>query len=68
MATAPVFGTPIPLPDTHVRLPGTALIEGRALLQGRVAVVHVGTRGSGPDLVTYMAVDRLFDGLGLLTR
>lgn len=61
MATPPVFGTEIPLPETHTPLPGTVLIEGRELLQGRVAVVHVGTR----DENTFIAVDRLFDGLGL---
>lgn len=60
MATPPVFGTQIPLPDTHQALAGTALIEGRELLAGRVAVVHVGQR----DTKTFMAVDRLFDGLG----
>ncbi|WP_326838767.1 hypothetical protein [Roseobacter sp. MH60115] len=55
MATPPVFGTFIDLPDTHAPLTGTALIEGRALLRGRVAVVHVGTR----DSQTFMTVDRL---------
>ena len=60
MATPPVFGTVIPLPDTHQSLAGTVLIEGRELLAGRVAVVHVGTR----DGKTFIAVDRLFDGLG----
>jgi len=61
MTTPPVFGTEIPLPDTHQPLDGTSLIEGRELLKGRVAVVHVGMR----DNQTYIAVDRLFDGLGL---
>jgi len=61
MATPPVFGTPIPLPQTHRPAPGTALIEGRELLRGRVAVVHVGLR----DGDTFMAVDRLYSGLGL---
>lgn len=65
MATPPVFGTPIPLPDTHTPTPGTALIEGRELLRGRVAVVHVGTRALSDGTVTFMAVDRLYDGLGL---
>ncbi len=55
MATAPVFGFAIDLPGTHKPLPGTALIEGRELLRGRVAVVHVGMRGDQ----TFMAVDRL---------
>lgn len=61
MATPPVFGTEIPLPETHSPQPGTALIEGRELLRGRVAVVHLGLR----DNRTFIAVDRLFDGLGL---
>ena len=65
MATPPVFGTPIPLPDTHTATTGTALIEGRELLRGRVAVVHVGTRNAPDAPVTFMAVDRLYDGLGL---
>ncbi|WP_299499758.1 hypothetical protein [uncultured Roseobacter sp.] len=55
MATPPVFGFKIDLPHTHAPEPGTALLEGRELLRGRVAVVHVGTR----DNRTYMAVDRL---------
>ncbi|QJF52457.1 hypothetical protein [Roseobacter ponti] len=55
MATPPVFGFAIDLPETHDALPGTALIEGRELLRGRVAVVHVGMRGDQ----TFMAVDRL---------
>ncbi|MBW4709687.1 hypothetical protein KX928_18015 [Roseobacter sp. YSTF-M11] len=55
MATPPVFGFAIALPATHEPLPGTALIEGRELLRGRVAVVHVGLR----DGRTFMAVDRL---------
>ncbi|MGC3939148.1 hypothetical protein ACOTTU_15200 [Roseobacter sp. EG26] len=55
MATPPVFGFAIDLPDTHAEASGTALIEGRELLRGRVAVVHVGTR----DGQTFMAVDRL---------
>ncbi|WP_370402366.1 hypothetical protein [Sulfitobacter sp. JB4-11] len=63
MATPPVFGTPIPLPDTHAATPSTALIEGRELLRGRVAVVHVGTRNDNTE--TFMAVDRLYAGLGL---
>lgn len=63
MATPPVFGTAIPLPDTHAATEGTALIEGRELLRGRVAVVHVGTRKDNTE--TFMAVDRLYAGLGL---
>lgn len=65
MATPPVFGDAIPLPDTHSAAPGTALIEGRELLRGRVAVVHVGTRSANAAMQTFMAVDRLYDGLGL---
>lgn len=65
MATPPVFGHAIPLPDTHAEEPGTALIEGRELLRGRVAVVHVGTRDHDATQETFMAVDRLYDGLGL---
>ncbi|MCV3272188.1 hypothetical protein [Roseobacter sinensis] len=55
MSTPPVFGFAIDLPATHEAEPGTALIEGRELLRGRVAVVHVGTRAGQ----TFMAVDRL---------
>ena len=66
MATPPVFGHAIPLPDTHAPDGGTALIEGRELLRGRVAVVYVGTRDDGAR--TYMGVDRLYDGLGLPPR
>ena len=55
MARPPVFGFAIDLPDTHAPLPGTTLIEGRELLRGRVAVVHIGLR----DGSTFMAVDRL---------
>lgn len=65
MATPPVFGEIIPLPDTHAAEAGTALIEGRELLRGRVAVVHVGTRRTGLGTRTFMAVDRLYAGLGL---
>lgn len=65
MATPPVFGIAIPLPATHQPTDGTALIEGRELLRGRVAVVHVGIRKTANTLVTFMAVDRLYDGLGL---
>lgn len=68
MATPPVFGSKIPLPDTHKTTPGTALIEGRELLRGRVAVVHVGTRETANSIVTFMAVDRLYDGLGLPSK
>lgn len=66
MTTPPVFGAKIPLPDTHQPTNGTALIEGRELLRGRVAVVHVGTRKTDIKNQTFMAVDRLYDGLGLL--
>ncbi|SFE00769.1 hypothetical protein SAMN04488523_104202 [Sulfitobacter brevis] len=66
MATPPKFGTTIALPDTHSAQNGTALIEGRELLRGRVAVVHVGTRDTAAGTVeTFMTVDRLYDGLGL---
>ena len=58
MATPPVFGFAITLPDTHTAGQGTALIEGRELLRGRIAVVHVGLR----DGQTFMAVDRLPEG------
>lgn len=63
MATPPKFGTKIPLPGTHAPRSGTVLIEGRELLRGRVAVVHVGTRAD--PLRTFMSVDRLYPGLGL---
>lgn len=65
MQTPPVFGTLIALPDTHRVLDETVLIEGRELLRGRVAVVHVGTRDTASGRQTFMAVDRLYDGLGL---
>ncbi|WP_299674028.1 hypothetical protein [uncultured Roseobacter sp.] len=55
METPPVFGSATELPATHAEEPGTAFIEGRELLGGRVAVVHVGTRAGQ----TFMAVDRL---------
>ncbi|WP_216825865.1 hypothetical protein [Sulfitobacter sp. SK012] len=61
MAQPPVFGTPISLPDTHEIGKETALIEGRELVRGRVAVVHVGTQ----DGQTFIAVDRLYAGLKL---
>lgn len=59
MAEPPVFGTQVALPETHVPLKGTALIEGRALLRGRIAVVHVGTRDIAGVKQTFIAVDRL---------
>ena len=65
MATPPVFGAKIPLPDTHTADDGTALIEGRELLRGRVAVVQVGTRAAQGVVQTYMGVDRLYAGFGL---
>ncbi|MBM1634672.1 hypothetical protein JQV27_17600 [Sulfitobacter mediterraneus] len=65
MAKPPVFGTKIPLPKTHAAQDGTALIEGRELLRGRVAVVQVGTRTAQGNVQTYMGVDRLYAGLGL---
>ncbi|WP_300009415.1 hypothetical protein [uncultured Roseobacter sp.] len=58
MARPPVFGFRIDLPETHVPQTGTALIEGRELLRGRVAVVHVGLR----EGETFIGVDRLPDG------
>lgn len=61
MATPPVFGTPISLPAPYAAEPGTAYIEGRELLRGRVAVVHIGTR----DNSTFIGVDRLPAGMGL---
>lgn len=68
MATPPKFGTPIPLPKTHQADETTALIEARELLRGRVAVVHVGTRLENGTTQTFMAVDRLYAGLGLPER
>lgn len=68
MATPPIFGNLIPLPATHQPTKGTTLIEGRELLRGRVAVVHVGTRHTAEAIVTFMTVDRLYDGLGLTTK
>lgn len=61
MAAPPVFGTSIPLPTPYAAEPGTAYIDGRALLWGRVAVVHIGTRGAR----TFIGVDRLPAGMGL---
>ncbi|WP_299831769.1 hypothetical protein [uncultured Roseobacter sp.] len=58
MARPPVFGFRIDLPETHAPQTGTALIEGRELLRGRVAVVHVGLR----EGETFIGVDRLPDG------
>lgn len=55
MATPPVFGHAIDLPQSHAAEAGTALIQARELLRGRVAVVHVATRNGH----TIMAVDRL---------
>ncbi|MEM6888656.1 MAG: hypothetical protein AAF636_11010 [Pseudomonadota bacterium] len=55
MAKPPVFGRAIALPASHKTRPGTALIEGRELLRGRIAVVHIGFEKGQ----TYMAVDRL---------
>lgn len=55
MAAPPVFGFEIDLPVTHEPTAATRLMEGRELLRGRVAVVHVGV-GEGE---TFMAVDRL---------
>ncbi|MBY5933845.1 hypothetical protein KUV51_12615 [Tateyamaria omphalii] len=61
MAMPPVFGTPIPLPAPYAAEPGTAFIEGRKLLRGRVAVVHIGIRGAQ----TFIGVDRLPAGMGV---
>ncbi|WP_299151363.1 hypothetical protein [uncultured Tateyamaria sp.] len=61
MASPPVFGTQIALPAPYVREAGTALIEGRELLRKRVAVVHIGTRGTR----TFIAVDRLPASMGV---
>ena len=57
MATPPKFGTPVALPPTHHASTQTTFIQGRELLRGRVAVVHIGTRENGT--MTFMAVDRL---------
>ena len=64
MAKPPIFGSEISLPDTHQSTATTMLIEGRELLRGRVAVVHVGTRLASSGVTTFMTVDRLYDGLG----
>ncbi len=61
MASPPVFGTPIPLPAPYAPEAGTTMIEGRELLRKRVAVVHIGTRGTR----TFIAVDRLPAGMGV---
>ncbi len=61
MARPPVFGTPIPLPAPYAAVDGTEYIEGRELLRGRIAVVHIGTR----DDRTFIAVDRLPAGMRL---
>ena len=58
MARPPVFGFRIDLPRTHAPQAGTALLEGRELLRGRIAVVHVGLR----EGETFMGVDRLPEG------
>ncbi|WP_415921489.1 hypothetical protein [Tateyamaria sp. SN6-1] len=63
MATPPVFGTPLPLPDPFAATPGTSYIEARELLRQRVAVVHIGTRADGAE--TFIRVDRLPAGQGL---
>lgn len=55
MATPPVFGTPTALPGTHAARDGTTFIEARALLRGRLAVVHIGYR----DGATFITVERL---------
>lgn len=55
MATPPVFGFEIPLPETHTANNKTKLLEGRELLRGRVAVVEV----SQTSTDTLMRVDRL---------
>ncbi len=59
MATPPIFGHKIPLPATHSAKLGTALIEGRELLRGRMAVIQVGTRSTQTGIETYIIVDRL---------
>ena len=63
MATPPVFGTSIPLTAPYTALPGTAYIDARELLRGRVAVVHIGTEDAGAR--TFIRVDRLPAGAGL---
>ena len=62
MATPPVFGTPLPLPDPFTAATGTAYIEARELLRRRVAVVHIGVNGAGAE--TFIRVDRLPPGKG----
>ncbi len=62
MAMPPVFGTSIPLTSPFEATAGTAYIDARELLRGRVAVVHIGTR-AGPE--TFITVDRLPPGMGL---
>lgn len=61
MVTPPVFGTSIPLQPPYTPTPGTAYIDARELLRGRVAVVHVGVENGE----TFIRVDRLPAGMGL---
>ncbi|WP_229801458.1 hypothetical protein [Tateyamaria omphalii] len=61
MATPPIFGVAIPLPQPYGPEPGTVYIQARELLLERVAVVHIGTQ----DNQTFIAVDRLPAGMGL---
>ena len=56
MARQPGFGTPIALPKPFARKNTTEMIEARALLRGRVAVVEIGTL---PGPRTFIRVDRL---------
>lgn len=60
MATPPVFGTSIPLTPPYAATDGTAYIDARELLRGRVAVVHIAAR----DDRTFITVDRLPPGAG----
>lgn len=61
MAMPPVFGTSIPLTPPYGPTDGTAYLDARELLRGRVAVVHIRT-ANGQTVIT---VDRLPAGMGL---
>ncbi|MEM6759270.1 MAG: hypothetical protein AAF601_07295 [Pseudomonadota bacterium] len=59
MAMPPVFGAPVALPKPYARSEHTDMIEARALLRGRIAVVEIGTL---PGPRTFIRVDRLPSG------
>lgn len=61
MAMPPVFGTSIPLTPPYAAVDGTAYLDARELLRGRVAVVHIKTASDQ----TVITVDRLPAGKGL---